>query len=170
MTTVLIVNDQALQRLGLRMFLETQPDLTIVGEATAYAQAVRLADTLRPDVVQHEVSALTTVEDFQVLEECGEQLQSGSPPSAVEEFDLVPQSFVAAIRGDPAEFLNVHVDEFAGISPVRATALFPSLARGSAPAGSESSTSTRPRNRWRSASGEWSPYSAVEQAIGSTLT
>jgi DNA-binding NarL/FixJ family response regulator len=51
MTTVLIVNDQALQRLGLRMFLEAQPDLTIVGEATAYAQAVRLADSLRPDVV-----------------------------------------------------------------------------------------------------------------------
>ncbi|MEV6510124.1 response regulator transcription factor [Streptomyces sp. NPDC051642] len=51
MTTVLIVNDQALQRLGLRMFLEAQPDLTIVGEAAAHAQAVRLADTLRPDVV-----------------------------------------------------------------------------------------------------------------------
>ncbi|MGW3408785.1 response regulator transcription factor [Streptomyces sp. NPDC000888] len=51
MTTVLIVNDQTLQRLGLRMFLEAQPDLTIVGEATAYAQAVRLADSLRPDVV-----------------------------------------------------------------------------------------------------------------------
>ncbi|WP_405995405.1 response regulator transcription factor [Streptomyces sp. NBC_00986] len=51
MTTVLIVNDQTLQRLGLRTFLETQPDLTIVGEATAHAQAVRLADTLRPDVV-----------------------------------------------------------------------------------------------------------------------
>nr|WSY50857.1 MFS transporter [Streptomyces sp. NBC_00886] len=43
MTTVLIVNDQALQRLGLRMFLEAQPDLTIVGEATAYAQVVRRA-------------------------------------------------------------------------------------------------------------------------------
>ncbi|WOX17007.1 response regulator transcription factor [Streptomyces sp. N50] len=51
MTTVLIVNDQALQRLGLRMFLEAQSDLTIAGEATAYAEAVRLADTLRPDVV-----------------------------------------------------------------------------------------------------------------------
>jgi len=51
MTTVLIVNDQALQRLGLRMFLEAQPGLTIVGEATACAQAVRLSDTLRPDVV-----------------------------------------------------------------------------------------------------------------------
>ncbi|MGW0707860.1 LuxR C-terminal-related transcriptional regulator [Streptomyces sp. NPDC002643] len=51
MSTVLIVNDQALQRLGLRMFLEAQPDLTIVGEATGCDQAVRLADTLRPDVV-----------------------------------------------------------------------------------------------------------------------
>lgn len=51
MTTVLIVNDQALQRLGLRMFLEAQSDLTIAGEATACAEAVRLADTLRPDVV-----------------------------------------------------------------------------------------------------------------------
>ena len=50
MTTVLILNDHALQRLGLRMFLEAQSDLTIAGEATACAEAVRLADTLRPDV------------------------------------------------------------------------------------------------------------------------
>jgi DNA-binding NarL/FixJ family response regulator len=51
MTTVLIVNDQALQRLGLRMFLEAQPDLTVVGEATDCAQAVRAASALQPDVV-----------------------------------------------------------------------------------------------------------------------
>lgn len=51
MPTVLIVNDQALQRLGLRMYLEAQPDLTIVGEATACDQAVRLTRVLRPDVV-----------------------------------------------------------------------------------------------------------------------
>ena len=51
MTTVLIVNDQALQRLGLRMFLESQPDLTVVGEAADCAQAVRAAAALRPDVV-----------------------------------------------------------------------------------------------------------------------
>lgn len=51
MTTVLIVNDQALQRLGLRMFLESQPDLTVVGEATDCAQAVRAAAALRPEVV-----------------------------------------------------------------------------------------------------------------------
>ena len=51
MTTVLIVNDQALQRLGLRMFLEAQFDLTVVGEATDCAQAVRAATALEPDVV-----------------------------------------------------------------------------------------------------------------------
>lgn len=51
MTTVLIVNDQALQRLGLRMFLEAQPDVTVVGEATDCAQAVRAATALQPDVV-----------------------------------------------------------------------------------------------------------------------
>ncbi|MEV7883405.1 LuxR C-terminal-related transcriptional regulator [Streptomyces sp. NPDC002817] len=51
MTTVLIVNDQTLQRLGLRMYLEAQPDLSIVGEATACGQAVRLVEDLRPDVV-----------------------------------------------------------------------------------------------------------------------
>ncbi|MEU0650476.1 response regulator transcription factor [Streptomyces umbrinus] len=51
MTTVLIVTDQALQRLGLRMFLEAQPDLTVVGEATDCDQAVRAADALRPDLV-----------------------------------------------------------------------------------------------------------------------
>jgi DNA-binding NarL/FixJ family response regulator len=51
MTTVLIVNDQALQRLGLRLLLEAQPDFTVVGEATDCDQAVRAADALRPDVV-----------------------------------------------------------------------------------------------------------------------
>jgi len=55
MTTVLIVTDQALQRLGLRMFLEVQPDLTVVGEATDCDQAVRAAGTLQPDVVLMDV-------------------------------------------------------------------------------------------------------------------
>ncbi|MER7689793.1 response regulator transcription factor [Streptomyces sp. NPDC097610] len=51
MTTVLIVNDQALQRLGLRLLLEAEPGLTVVGEATDGAAAVRAAQNLRPDIV-----------------------------------------------------------------------------------------------------------------------
>ncbi|MCX4759463.1 response regulator transcription factor [Streptomyces sp. NBC_01275] len=51
MVSVLIVNDQSLQRLGLRMLLAGEPDLTVVGAAAGGAEAVRMSAALRPDVV-----------------------------------------------------------------------------------------------------------------------
>jgi DNA-binding NarL/FixJ family response regulator len=55
MTTVLIVDDQALQRLGFSMLMEQHPDMTVVGEATHGAEAVRMTAELHPDVVLMDV-------------------------------------------------------------------------------------------------------------------
>jgi DNA-binding NarL/FixJ family response regulator len=55
MTTVLIADDQPLQRMGFRMLLEGTPGLTPVGEAAHGAEAVRLAAELRPDVVLMDI-------------------------------------------------------------------------------------------------------------------
>jgi DNA-binding NarL/FixJ family response regulator len=51
MIATLLVDDQQLVRAGLRMLCESTPDITIVGEASGGAEAVRQADATRPDVV-----------------------------------------------------------------------------------------------------------------------
>ena len=55
MTTVLIADDQPLQRLGFRMLLESQDDMTVLGEAANGTEAVRMAAELHPDVVLMDV-------------------------------------------------------------------------------------------------------------------
>jgi len=52
---VLLVDDQALLRLGFRMVLEAQDDISIVGEAEDGAGAIAMANSLRPDVVLMDV-------------------------------------------------------------------------------------------------------------------
>ena len=49
--TILITDDHALVRNGVRMFLELQPDLLVLGEADSGETAVRMAAELVPDVV-----------------------------------------------------------------------------------------------------------------------
>lgn len=55
MTSVLIVDDHAMQRFGFRMLLESQDDMSVAGEAAGGAKAVRLTADLRPDVVLMDV-------------------------------------------------------------------------------------------------------------------
>lgn len=52
---VLIVDDQALLRGSLRVLIETEPDLIVVGEAGTGAEAVDLVCAQQPDVVLMDV-------------------------------------------------------------------------------------------------------------------
>ncbi|OHV32965.1 MULTISPECIES: response regulator [Pseudofrankia] len=52
---VLLADDQPLLRMGFRMVLDSQPDITVVGEAGDGAEAARLAAQLAPDVVLMDV-------------------------------------------------------------------------------------------------------------------
>ncbi len=51
MSRVLIVDDQPAVRLGLRMQLALDPDLTVIGEACCGEEALELASMLQPDLV-----------------------------------------------------------------------------------------------------------------------
>ncbi|WP_066466058.1 response regulator [Sanguibacter suarezii] len=55
MTTVLLVDDQALLRMGLRMVIDAEPDLDVVGEASDGAVAVDQVAALAPDVVLMDI-------------------------------------------------------------------------------------------------------------------
>jgi DNA-binding NarL/FixJ family response regulator len=53
--SLLIVDDQALVRMGFRMLLEAEPGIRVVGEAATGDEALRLARELRPRVVLMDV-------------------------------------------------------------------------------------------------------------------
>jgi DNA-binding NarL/FixJ family response regulator len=51
MITVLLVNDEAIVREGLRMRLALETDITIIGEANTGAEALEQVQRLQPDIV-----------------------------------------------------------------------------------------------------------------------
>src|ERR1700722_1260991 len=54
-SSVLLVDDQELMRMAFRMVIESQPDLTVIGEAASGVEAINQVEALRPDVVLMDV-------------------------------------------------------------------------------------------------------------------
>jgi DNA-binding NarL/FixJ family response regulator len=55
MTTLLIADDQAMVRAGLRLILEAEPDIEVVGEAADGEEAIAQAHRLRPEVIVMDI-------------------------------------------------------------------------------------------------------------------
>jgi DNA-binding NarL/FixJ family response regulator len=100
----LIVDDQELVRTGFRLFLETQDDLEVVGEAGDGAEAIERARELRPDVVLMDIR----MPEMDGVEATARLIAAGiEPPPRVlvlTTFDLDEYVF-GALRAGAAGFL-----------------------------------------------------------------
>ncbi len=54
--TVLLAEDHAIVREGLRLLLQTQTGIAVIGEAKTGRQAVELAKELHPDVIVMDIA------------------------------------------------------------------------------------------------------------------
>jgi two-component system, NarL family, response regulator LiaR len=70
---VLVVDDQAIVRRGVRALLDTEPDIQVVGEAGDGAEAVRLVERLHPDVALMDLAmpGMDGLEAIRLLAERG---------------------------------------------------------------------------------------------------
>jgi DNA-binding NarL/FixJ family response regulator len=117
--SVLLVDDQPLLSLGLRLVLEAQPDITVVGEAGDGAQAIRMTRALRPDVVLMDVR-MPVLDGIAATREI---VAAGSPARilVLTTFDL-DEYVYAALRAGASGFLLKDVPPADLISAIHAVA------------------------------------------------
>lgn len=101
---VLIADDQELVRAGLRMILNAQPDIDVIGEAADGAEAVALARRLRPDVCLFDIR-MPVLDGIDATHElAGPEVADPIPVVVITTFDL-DEYVYAALRAGARGFL-----------------------------------------------------------------
>jgi DNA-binding NarL/FixJ family response regulator len=114
---VLVVDDHPVVRQGLRTFLDLQPDITVVGEATDGAACVAAAAELHPDVILLDLRMPGSdgVEALHGLRELGLPTRALVITSFTE-----PTAVLPAIRAGAAGYVYKDVDPPALAAAIRA--------------------------------------------------
>jgi DNA-binding NarL/FixJ family response regulator len=119
--SVVLADDQAVVRAGFRTILTAEPDITVAGEASDGAQAVRLARRLRPDLVLMDIRMPGT-DGIRATEQlAGDGVADPVAVLAVTTFDLDEYVF-GALRGGASGFLLKDVEPDELVAAVRTVA------------------------------------------------
>jgi len=108
---VVLVDDQALFRAGIRMVVASQPDLEVVGEAGDGAEALRVIRATRPDVVLMDIR-MPVMDGLTATAELLADTSFGATPPRVvmlTTFDL-DEAAARAIRQGASGFLLKDAD------------------------------------------------------------
>ncbi|MDA0637801.1 response regulator transcription factor [Nonomuraea sp. MCN248] len=99
---IVIVDDQAMVRAGLRMVVESDPGMEVVGEAADGRDAIAVARRVRPDIVLMDIS----MPRLDGLSATRELLGAPSPPKVITltTFDT-DENLWAALRAGTSGFL-----------------------------------------------------------------
>jgi DNA-binding NarL/FixJ family response regulator len=101
---VLVADDQELVRIGFRLFLETQEDLEVVGEAADGEEAVAQARELHPDVILMDIR-MPKLDGIEAISRIQHEAMEPRPRVLVlTTFDLDEYVF-GALRAGAAGFL-----------------------------------------------------------------
>lgn len=128
---LVLVDDHEVVRTGLRMLLEHQPDMEIVGEASTGAEAMELAAQLQPDVIVMDI----TLPDISGIE-ATRQIKRAQPDAAIVALTIHEdeQYFFEMLQAGAAGYVPKRAASEDLISAIRAAYneeiyLYPTLAK-----------------------------------------
>lgn len=119
MIKVLIADDQAMVRSGLRLILEAEHDIVVVAEADNGSEAVRLARRDRPDVVLMDVR-MPVMDGLEATKQVTEQVE-GTRVIVLTTFDLDDYVY-GSLRAGASGFLLKDADGDQLVEAVRIVA------------------------------------------------